>query len=776
MSLDTFHTNPAVVLGLNINALGTIRSLNKMGIPVIGVDSKSNYRQIHSWMSRRTGLCKKVYYQNFGTEEAILDCLIDLGKKLNKKGIVFPSNDLQMLCVSNKREVLSKYYYFLLPDKETINLLNNKILFYKYAMHKGIDIPQTFFTDSLSIEEISEKISYPCLIKPFIRDNNWQHHFGDEKAFIKDSHGSLIRSYYEIVKLHKELIIQEVIPGTDDQLIFSFIYFNKNSEPLATFTGRKIRQLPIKYGTSSMAESIWDPVVVEKTIQILTDLKYRGYASIEFKKDPRDGKYKVMEITTGRTWYPHALSTACGINIPYIWYQYLIGNEIKVNKNYRKGVKWIDEYRDIISGYRYWKEGEITIKDWIKSYKGKKTFALFSLKDPMPGIFVVLRILIGISNNIQKIVIKLNSFFTKLVRKINKSLKQRIKYILYFLIYYSGILNLFIRINKNRRNHSALILIYHRIIDQKDRILYKSYSVHHLLKDFEKEMAYLKKTYKIISLNDLVSKIKENRALDAPSIVITFDDGYQDNYRLAYPILKKYSIPATIFLTTSLIGTKNRTWLDEIEYALINSKAEYFKLSELFGNEIFNISTMEEKRKVNNMISSALKAVNNNKRLELLRELYTKLEVKPERDNYQERLMLNWNEIEEMRHDNISFEPHSHTHPILSKMPVEEAKKEILISKSIIEDKIKTECRHFAFPNGRDIDFSQKLMNFCKEIGLESILAADGNKNSGNNDIYSLKRLPIQPPLFFSANEIARSLFQNNKYRITISKKEQHKI
>jgi predicted ATP-grasp superfamily ATP-dependent carboligase len=138
-----------------------------------------------------------------------------------------------------------------------------------------------------------------------------------------------------------------------------------------------------------MAISEWHKDVADNTVYALQKLGYSGYGSIEYKLDPRDDGLKMTEITC-RTWYPHALSERCGLNIPYIAYCDLLGLESEpVPKTYLQGAKWIDEEGDFRSAFIYWREGELSIKDWIKSYRGKKFYATFTWDDLKPGLVFI---------------------------------------------------------------------------------------------------------------------------------------------------------------------------------------------------------------------------------------------------------------------------------------------------------------------------------------------------------------------------------------------------
>lgn len=346
------------------------------------------------------------------------------------------------------------------------------------------------------------------------------------------------------------------------------------------------------------------------------------------------------------------------------------------------------------------------------------------------------------------------------------SFKKKVKILLYFFIFYSGLLNIFLIVfKKMKKEYSAVILVYHQIIDNNTyNYLYKSVAIHHHFSDFKAEMRFIKKWFNIISLDELVNNVKSNTAFGTPSIAITFDDGYRDNYTLAYPILKKLKFPATIYLITGLIGTHKRTWLDEVEYALLNSNVDSFKFPELFSDETINIFSLEDKKKANDKICKSMKYINNSKRLKLIDELFIRLNIKQDARGSENRRMLSWEEVKDMGQNNISFGAHTNSHPVLAHISFEEAKKEILLSKTEIENKLGVPIKHFTFPNGRDNDFNNKLKDYCMDLGFESVASAEhGAINKGSDPHYLLRFIPVIP-LYIFAVELTRLFVFSKRY------------
>lgn len=345
-------------------------------------------------------------------------------------------------------------------------------------------------------------------------------------------------------------------------------------------------------------------------------------------------------------------------------------------------------------------------------------------------------------------------------------LKKSIKNLLYFCIYYSGLLHIFlILFKKIKKKHSSVILLYHQIVDDSTQdYLYKGPAIHHHLNDFKAEMAFVKRWFNVISLDEIISNIKNKKDFNNPSIAITFDDGYINNYTLAYPLLKEFNFPATIYLVTGLAGTNRRTWLDEIEYALLNSKVDSFKFPELFGDEVLFISSLKDKEKVNPRIGEAMKIVSNSKKLELMEELFVRLEVGEKFGGTKERRILNWEEVRDMSRNHISFGAHTNTHPVLTQISLGDAKNEILLSKTKMEKELGFPIKHFAFPNGRDKDFNNELRDYCVSVGFESIATAEyGTTDENSNTYYLLRFIPVVPVYKF-AIELTRLFVFSKKY------------
>ncbi len=406
---------PAVVLGLNPNALGTIRALAARRIPVIAADQRpAGWADTHRWMSSRTRLCQKLFYSASATGDALLDLLVELGPTLPGPAPVLPSGDAELLLLARHEALLKRWYRFHVPPPEHLRLFVEKRGFHEFARNAGVPIPATIapLTND-RIDEAARTMRFPCVLKPEFRDHQWDDLFAPRKGLGVESAAALRDAFTEATRSGTSLMLQESIPGADSELHFTHGYFDRDGNPVAMWTGRKIRQLPIHYGTTTLAETVPIAAIVDHTLRLMQPLGHRGYVSVEFKRDPRDGAFRVLEATVGRTWYPHYLGVVAGVNIPELWYHDLLDIARPAQpapsvpgpfprSEVRYGVRWVDEYRDLVAAMEYRRAGELTIRGWIASLFGIRGAALAAWRDPMPFLYMVFRLGISVRNAVMR--------------------------------------------------------------------------------------------------------------------------------------------------------------------------------------------------------------------------------------------------------------------------------------------------------------------------------------------------------------------------------------
>jgi len=294
----------------------------------------------------------------------------------------------------------------------------------------------------------------------------------------------------------------------------------------------------------------------------------------------------------------------------------------------------------------------------------------------------------------------------------------------------AGLLNTYAFFRKKLTKSQVAVLIYHRVRPKKDNWSLEPMSP----ESFEKQIKYFSRNYEIIPLDSLAEGIKQGNGIPSKAVVITFDDGYKDNYTYAYPTLKKYNVPATIFLTTGLIGTGNLFWWDKVKYIVSHTTSNQLSLDPLG-----NYPTQSDREKIHTavVIVNSFKQLTEENRSLMITKLHKISGVNIPGDLGKE-LILSWDEVREMNDDGVVFGAHSVNHPILTNMPLEQAKWEILQSKKDIEEKLGKKVTSFAYPNG---DFNYMISKFVKENSFIQAFSVSGKLISSRADPYELSRI-----------------------------------
>ncbi len=304
---------PAVVAKCGSpNALAAIRSLGRAGIPVVALDYRRNELGLTSRFARPR-LCP----DPVNHEERFVRSLVELAEDLGVEAPIFPTNDELLNAIGRNESELRSRYLCPFPRWDVLGPIQSKRFQLQRAAELGIPHPRT-------AEEPTAAFGFPALVKPS-DPAPFQRAFGVH-AFRCASMAEL-QVGFERALPHGPLV-QELIPGGDDQLYTFGAYMTEEGEALGVFSGRKLRQIPPTVGTCRVGEAVWVDEVVEHGLTYLRGLGYHGLAQVEFKRDPRDGAYKLMEINP-RLWLWHGLAAACGVDFPLIAYRDLIGDAVE---------------------------------------------------------------------------------------------------------------------------------------------------------------------------------------------------------------------------------------------------------------------------------------------------------------------------------------------------------------------------------------------------------------------------------------------------------------
>jgi predicted ATP-grasp superfamily ATP-dependent carboligase len=183
------------------------------------------------------------------------------------------------------------------------------------------------------------------------------------------------------------LIAQEWIAGAESELYSCNCYYGRDGRLLAAFVARKLRQWPPETGTSSLGEEVRNDEVLRATLQLFDAVGYRGLGYVEMKRDPRTGRQLVIEPNVGRPTGRSAIAEAGGVELLYTMYCDATGRELPAARVQRYvGARWIYWRHDVQAAFVAWRRGELGLRDWARSWRGRKAEAVFAWDDPEPFV------------------------------------------------------------------------------------------------------------------------------------------------------------------------------------------------------------------------------------------------------------------------------------------------------------------------------------------------------------------------------------------------------
>jgi len=280
---------------------------------------------------------------------------------------------------------------------------------------------------------------------------------------------------------------------------------------------------------------------------------------------------------------------------------------------------------------------------------------------------------------------------------------------------------------RRRQGPCFQILCYHRVNDEQDPF-FPGIPV----ATFTAQMEMLRRHFHVLPLDELVDRFIEG---DVPrrSIAVTFDDGYRDNYENAFPVLKRLGLPATIFLTTGVVGGTSALWHERIFTAFRETSCA----TVVIDGKPYSLNTIEEKNTALYVLVRKLRKCSPDERDNLLRQTEEQLGIE---GKYPTPAMLNWQEVKEMAQSTISFGAHTVSHPILSRLPIPQVSDEIIVSKHHLEDVLRQKVRLFAYPNGQAQDFNNDIKRIVREAGFSAAVTTVSGLNCAHTDLFALHR------------------------------------
>ena len=362
----------AIVLGGHVQALGIVRILGRRGISSVVIDETSRC------IARRSRYCRAFYRVSNDELHGFLDSKTFMSD--HEGWVIFPTNDFHVRMLSRNRDELNRHYRVSTDSSEVTDIFYNKINTYRLADKTGIPIPLTFFPEGA--DDLDDAaIPFPCIVKPAVMYDFYRK--TGKKVFFCNNRDELRTAYDRALKVipAAEIIIQEVIPGDGrDQFSACFLYLG--GRKYTTLTVCRMRQHPVDFGNATTYAEVSDsPEPEQYGERLLQAAGYNGLCEVEFKRDARDGTFRLLEVNP-RTWKWHIIAEKTGTPFIPLLFDHLAGLPVVPVEGYSKA-SFCHAATDIpvrlvlfFRGARYWKRRVRPVQD-----------AVWAPDDPAPWFF-----------------------------------------------------------------------------------------------------------------------------------------------------------------------------------------------------------------------------------------------------------------------------------------------------------------------------------------------------------------------------------------------------
>ncbi len=373
------HRQPgAIVIGGDYQGLGIVRSLAERGIPVCVIDDE---RSIARYSRYTTFAVTSGDLRDAGRSVA---AILEIGAELKLDGwVLYPTRDETVAALSHAREQLLERFRVPTPAWETVRGTWDKRETYRLAAGLGMAVPRTWYPcDVGELDAIDA--DPPFAIKPAIKE-----HFiyaTRSKAWRADTREELRELFARAEQIvpRGEVMVQELIPGGGSQQ-FAYCAFYKDGRAHSTMVVQRRRQHPPEFGrASTFVQTVELPLLETLSERFLGAIGYYGLVELEYKLDPRDGAFKLLDVNA-RTWGYHTLGRCAGVDFPYLLYADQMGEPTERCRAL-PGVSWIRLVTDLPTGLVELAGGRLKWSEYLRSVRRADVEAVFSQRDPLPGL------------------------------------------------------------------------------------------------------------------------------------------------------------------------------------------------------------------------------------------------------------------------------------------------------------------------------------------------------------------------------------------------------
>lgn len=368
----------AVVIGGDFNGLGIVRSLGRRGIPVCVIDDERSIARFSRYCTHH------VRVPDLRDHARTVDAVMEVGARLGLDGwVLYPTRDETVAAFAKARHRLAERFRVPVPEWKVTRWAWDKRNTHELAAQLGIPAPRTWYVSGPD-EAAALAAEGPFAVKPAIKE-----HFiyaTKVKAWRADTRAELVDRVRQAAELcgPGEIMVQELIPG-GGECQYSFCAFFKGGRAVGSMTARRRRQHPPEFGrASTYVETVEEPEVEALALRLLRGMGYYGLAEVEFKRDPRDGRFKVLDVNA-RTWGYHTLGSAAGVDFAALLFADQAGERVTACRA-RPGVRWVRLVTDLPTGVLEVASRRVGLMQYLRSVRDADAESVFCRDDPMPGL------------------------------------------------------------------------------------------------------------------------------------------------------------------------------------------------------------------------------------------------------------------------------------------------------------------------------------------------------------------------------------------------------
>jgi D-aspartate ligase len=377
-SLKSLRNVGALVVGGDHPGLAIARSLGRRNIPVYIIDDRHPIAAYSKYATRVIRVKDLIDPQN------TVNAVLEVGRRFDLRDwVLFPTRDETVMAFSLYRDKLAEFFRVTTPVWETTRQAWDKANTYKLAGQLGIPAPRTWTVQSAL--ELPSLYSYlPLAIKPAVKEHFF--YATGAKAWRAETPEKLEELFKAAAKEIKvsEILIQEIIPGDGSRQISYGVFF-RDGRAHSSLVAKRLRQHPREFGrAATYVETAELPEVEELAQRFLRAINFYGLAEVEFKQDPRDGRYKILDVNA-RAWGFHGLGQAAGVDFPYLLFADQLGYETEPCRA-KAGIGWLRLLTDIPTSLFDLLSGRLNIRSYVQSIRRSQIESVFCWEDPLPAV------------------------------------------------------------------------------------------------------------------------------------------------------------------------------------------------------------------------------------------------------------------------------------------------------------------------------------------------------------------------------------------------------